>query len=430
MSIIQLNQSLVSSLKCPVGKSRVEYCDADIPGLLLEVRASGASTYHLRYKAEGRTKYIKIAASDLISLAEARKKARALKAEIALGADPRGEQKKQKEVLTYSEFFVEFYLPHITPRKRSWYSDESLYRNRLKAAFGDKRLNQITRQQIQSFHTGLLNEGLAPATCNHHVKLLKHSLNMAIDWEMLDVNPAVRVPLAAENNNIERYMDSVELNRFLTVLRTDENQAICRIALFLLSTGCRLNEVLSAKWSDVDLFKRIFVIRASNSKSKKLRAVPLNDSALEVLSQLDTSGEFEYLFVNRQTGKPYVNVAKVFGRLRIKAGLPNLRIHDLRHQHASLLINNGNSLFIVQQILGHSDPKVTQRYAHLSSKTLQDASNSASAIIRGAMLASVTAVPELPSGALQGDIVDVVPVALPELLQADVLQEAEVRLAA
>ena len=99
MSIIQLNQSLVSSLKCPVGKSRVEYCDADIPGLLLEVRASGASTYHLRYKAEGRTKYIKIAASDLISLAEARKKARALKAEIALGADPRGEQKKQKEVL-------------------------------------------------------------------------------------------------------------------------------------------------------------------------------------------------------------------------------------------------------------------------------------------------------------------------------------------
>lgn len=81
----------------------------------------------------------------------------------------------------------------------------------------------------------------------------------------------------------------------------------------------------------------------------------------------------------------------------------------------------GNSLFIVQQILGHSSPVTSQRYAHLSTKTLQDASNTASAIIRVAMQASVTAVPELPPGDLQGDIVDVVP---------EVLQAAEVRLAA
>lgn len=422
MPIIKLTQSFINNdLHCPEGKSRIEFCCADQPGLYVEVRATsqGQGTFYWRYKDNtGKTCHQKIGRTSDISLADARKQAKTLKAEIALGADPRGESKKQKQVLTYTEFFVDFYLPYITPRKRSWYSDESLFRNRLKAAFGDKRLNQITRQQIQSFHTGLLNEGLAPATCNHHVKLLKHSLNMAIDWEMLDVNPAVRVPLAAENNNIERYMNSVELNRFLTVLRTDENQAICRIAFFLLSTGCRLNEVLSAKWSDVDLFKRIFVIRASNSKSKKLRAVPLNESALEVLSQLDTNGEFEYLFVNKKTGKPFVNVAKVFGRLRIKAGLPHLRIHDLRHQHASLLINNGNSLFIVQQILGHSDPKVTQRYAHLSSKTLQDASNSASQIIQGAMRGSVIEVPELPSGDLQGDVFDVVPVELPAMLQA------------
>lgn len=427
MPIVKLTQSFINNdLHCPEGKSRIEFCCADQPGLYVEVRATsqGCGTLYHRYKdLSSKTCHQKIGRTSDITLADARKQAKTLKAEIELGADPRGEHKRQKQVLTYAEFFVDFYMPHITPRKRSWYSDESLFRNRLKAAFGDKRLNQITRQQIQSFHTGLLNEGLAPATCNHHVKLLKHSLNMAIDWEMLDVNPAVRVPLAAENNNIERYMDSVELSRFLTVLRTDENQAICRIAMFLLSTGCRLNEVLSAKWSDVDLFKRIFVIRASNSKSKKLRAVPLNDSALEVLSQLDTNGEFEYLFVNKQTGKPYVNVAKVFGRLRIKAGLPKLRIHDLRHQHASLLINNGNSLFIVQQILGHSDPKVTQRYAHLSSKTLQDASNSASLIIRDAMQGQIhtVSVQELPSLALQGDVLDVVP----ELLQA-----AEVRLAA
>ena len=75
--------------------------------------------------------------------------------------------------------------------------------------------------------------------------------------------------------------------------------------------------------------------------------------------------------------------AQVWSRLRVKAGLPHLRIHDLRHQYASFLVNSGRTLYEVQQILGHSDPSVTQRYAHLSSKSLQEAANSASVAIRG-----------------------------------------------
>jgi integrase len=97
-----------------------------------------------------------------------------------------------------------------------------------------------------------------------------------------------------------------------------------------------------------------------------------------VLNKLDTKGEFEHLFVNRQTGLPYTTVMKVWARLRKAAGLPQLRIHDLRHQFASRLVNAGRSLYEVQQILGHSQPIVTQRYAHLSSRTLQQAANSAS----------------------------------------------------
>ena len=76
---------------------------------------------------------------------------------------------------------------------------------------------------------------------------------------------------------------------------------------------------------------------------------------------------------------------KVWSRLRSLAGLPHLRLHDLRHQYASFLVNSGRTLFEVQQILGHSDPKVAQRYSRLSSKSLQDAANTASVIIEGAM---------------------------------------------
>jgi len=271
----------------------------------------------------------------------------------------------------------------VKPRKRSWDRDEELYRLRIKSKFGRLRLNQITRTQIQAFHTALLAEGLAPATCNHHIKLLRYSLNLAIEWGLLETNAAARVAMLHEDNNVEHYLDDVELERLLEVLRSDENRTVCRIALFLLSTGCRLNEVLSARWDDIDVENRVFKIRAGNTKSKKIRSIPLNDSALDVLASLDTRGEFEHLFINRRTGKPYVNITKVWHRLRKKAGLPHLRLHDLRHQFASFLVNDGRTLYEVQQILGHSTPKVTMRYAHLSSKTLQDAANSASVKLQG-----------------------------------------------
>ena len=214
------------------------------------------------------------------------------------------------------------------------------------------------------------------------MKLLKHSLNLAIDWDMLDVNPAVRVPFFHEDNKMENYLDDVELERLMKVLQTDDNRAVCRIIMYLLSTGARLNEALSARWDQVDVERRVWRIPASNSKSKRIRSVPLNDSAIGVLNQLDTD---EYLFINWQTGKPYTTISKVWGRLRKKASLAHLRIHDLRHQYASFLVNDGRTLYEVQQILGHSDPSVTQRYAHLSTKALQDAANSASEVIQGAM---------------------------------------------
>ena len=214
---------------------------------------------------------------------------------------------------------------------------------------------------------------------------MKHALNLAIDWGMLtEKNPAVRVPLFNRPNGREHYLQGEELERVLAVLRNDPSRSVCRIALFLLSTGGRLNEALSAKWADVDRDNRVWRIAAATSKSKKVRSVPLNDAALAVLKELDTAGKFEHLFVNRLTGKPYTTVMKVWTRLRRAAGLPHLRLHDLRHTFASLLVNGGRTLYEVQTILGHSNPKVTERYAHLSSKSLQEAANSASVAMRGA----------------------------------------------
>lgn len=389
MSILKLTQQIITNdLRCPEGKNRVELCDTELPGLYVEVRTTnpGQGTYYLRYKDHtGKTCHQKVGRTSEIELAEARRRAKQLKAEISLGADPRGEAKAQKEVPTLDVFFTGQYEPFAKPRKRSWKRDEELYRLRVKARFGSRRLNQISRQMIQTFHTELLASGLAPATCDHHLKLLKRVYNLAIDWGVFGgPNPVARVPMFNVDNKREYYLDPEELQRLMSVLLADDNRAVCRIALFLLSTGSRLNEALSATWEQVDKANRVWRIPATNSKSKRMRSVPLNDSALEVLAQTGTEGKYDHVFINADTGKPYTTIAKVWNRLRMAAGLPRLRLHDLRHSFASFLVNSGRTLYEVQKVLGHSDTKVTERYAHLSTKTLQDAANSASLAIKGA----------------------------------------------
>jgi site-specific recombinase XerD len=351
---------------------------------MIETRSTspGQGTFYLRYKnGNKKTAYQKIGRTADVTLAEARRQARTLKAEIALGKNLRNEGKPRQSELTYECFFENHYVPHKRQHKRSISDDVRIYRLKIHPTLGHKLLHQITRLEIQTLLTSF-RQTMAPASCNHILKVIRHSLNLAIEWGFLETNPATRIPLFHENNTIDRYLNDAELERLLAVLRTDENRTVCQIALFLLSTGLRLQEAMTAAWVDVNLENRTIKIRAINSKNKRLRSVPLNDSAMEVLTQLDTRGRFEHLFINRQTQKPYTTITKVWQRLRSKAGLEYLTIHMLRHQYASFLVNSGRTLYEVQQILGHSDSKVTQRYAHLSTKTLQEAASSASAKIK------------------------------------------------
>jgi integrase len=388
MPVVKLTDVFIANeLKCPEGKPRIEYCDKDNAGLyvLVSAQSPGQGTYFHRYKGDSnKTAHKKIGRTSEMTLGEARKKFRILKAEIALGADPQAEERARKAVINYTDFFNDHYLPFVKPRKRSWDRDEELFRLRIKDVFGSKRLNEITRQQIQTFHGSVKEEGLSAATADHHLKLIRHSLNLAVGWSMLEKNPAEGIKQFNEDNKKERYMNDEELRRLMAVLHANEPPMVCQVALFLLATGARLSEALSAKWIDVNRQSKSWRIPATNSKSGRVRMIPLNDSAIEILDRLNTEGKFDNLFINLQTKEPLTAVNKVWGRLRVKAGLPDLRLHDLRHQHASLLVNAGHTLYAVQKILGHSDAKVTERYAHLSSATLLAASNSVSVAMKGA----------------------------------------------
>jgi integrase len=386
-------QYLETQLNVPPGKKRVEVVDTGgPPGMYLEIRATseGEGTYWIRYrrKSDDRLMHHKIGRTTEITLVDARKEATRIRAQVVLGGDPRGATIARREVPTLEEFMRDSVFPHNEPRKRSIGRDRDLMRVHIQDRLGKKRLSHINRQDVESLQSEVLAKGRAPATANHVVKLIRSSLNLAVAWGLLEKNPASRIPMLFEDNKKERYLSEPELQRLLDVLRTDRNRTVCQIILLLLATGMRLNEVLTATWAEVDLERRVFVVRALNSKSKRVRSVPINDSAFEVLDNLSTKGTQGPLFTNPRTGKRYQAVSKQWGRIRKAADLPEFRIHDCRHFFASALVSSGRTLFETQMILGHSSPSTTMRYAWVSTAALQEAASAASAKLTGGVVKS------------------------------------------
>lgn len=188
MAIVdKFNQEFIDTqLHCPEGKSRTEFVDSARTGLYVEVRATspGQGTYYLRYKdAAGKTCHQKLGRTVEITLAEARKQVKTMRASITMGANPRGEAKAQKAVPTFDEFFKDSYLPYVQPRKRSWKKDQGLYLMYVAGRFGQTRINAVRRQDVQAFHAGLLEivqgngKTLSPAMADHVVKLIRQMLN-------------------------------------------------------------------------------------------------------------------------------------------------------------------------------------------------------------------------------------------------------------
>lgn len=386
MPVVQFTPAFMASgLIVPPGKQKIEYSVSDEPGLFVECRASAKAipTWYLRLKnAKGTNTYRKLGTIREVSLVQAKRMARQLKVEHANAPKVEAMPEPVKSDMTLDKFVTDYVNPHNKMRKRSHWRDLQLF-TRIGAKFGHLKLSEIKRHEVQQFHNDLVTvEKLAPATADHHVVYLRRVLSLAVQWEFLEKNVLANIPLMKVDNKVERYLSDDEVKRLVDVLTTDLAFGASYLLLYLLSTGARLNEAMQAKWDQVDLEKGIWRIPATNSKSKKTRSVPLNDSAIWVLGQLWTKGKHEYLFVNEATKKPWVTITRAWYRLRAKAGIENLRVHDLRHSFASFLVNGGRSLYEVQQILGHSDPKVTMRYAHLSTKALHDAANTASMIVR------------------------------------------------
>lgn len=374
MATIKLTQAVVDGLTCPIGKKKQEYVDINRTGLYVAATSSSAN-YYLRYKdRNGKTSHIKLGNTSAIKLYEAKQRVKQLHAEIASGS-----LTEDKPVPIFRDFFIKDYLPYSKSRKRSWTKDESLFRCHLDQEFGNKRLDQITRSQAELFHMSLVDiKKLSPAQADHAIKVLKTALNFACNHSIISDNPIARFKLFNAPNIVNNILTEEELNRFIHVLKTDKNRSTCLLILWLMSTGSRLNSALASRWTDINRSSRTWTIPSELSKNKRICSIPLNDSSLKILDQLGTEEKYDYLFINHKTGERLKSVHTGFKALRIKAGIGKFRIHDCRHQFASAAISEGRTLYEVSQLLNHRTIITSARYAHLSTKTLQEASAAAS----------------------------------------------------
>lgn len=371
MPNVALDTQFVRTAVCPEGKSKVDYYDTVITGFILEVRFTGGMTYYLRYRdAHGRQKQHKIGDAKSLSFDKARQAAQVLRARVVLGDSPAEERKTKRAIPTLAEFSSERYMPFVKGYKKSWDSDDSYLRNHILPKFGSCHLDEIKPEVVIEFHHGMKSQGYAMATANRMVILLRYMFNLAKKWHIpgAENNPTAGVQLYEANNARERFLNVEETQRLQLALESSENPQLKHIVALLLLMGNRKRELLDAKWEHFDLERRSW--RIPLAKSGKARHVPLSHAALSVLAQLPRWEGCPYVIPNPKTRQPYVSVFCSWNTARKAAGLPEVRMHDLRHSFASNLVNSGRSIYEVAKVLGHTQLKTSQRYSHLSQETL------------------------------------------------------------
>lgn len=380
MSKQKLSQKFVERITSPE-KGKADYFDTETPGLLFRVLPSGTKTYSCRYRdTRGKQGERKLGSAQALKLSDARQRVLDIQAKLAMGEDPFEKRRTLKEVPTFAKFVESAYMPHIKGYKRSWSTDETLLRNHILPKLGKLYLDEIKRQHlIEVFSEHRLTH--KPASTNRVIILCRYIFNCALKWEVEGIsrNPTAGINLFTENNKRERYLNDDEALRLFEALEASPNPLLPFIIAMLLLTGARKREVLDAKWQDIDLEKRLW--RIEFNKTGQTRHAPVSEGMLSLLAKLPRLAGNDYLFPSPKTGKPFVSIFHSWDTARNNAGLKDVRIHDLRHSFASYLINRGHSLYEVQKLLGHTQVKTTQRYAHLSNESLLSAADSAAASV-------------------------------------------------
>lgn len=283
------------------------------------------------------------------------------------------EKKEQKNVL-FADFAEEYFNTYVKMENKNA-DNQRKFINGLAGEFKGMYLHQINVLVIRKYLAERA-QTLRPSSVNKYLTMLKSMFNRAIEWGIwLGTNPTMAIKKLPENNERYRWLTEEEQKKLLSHC-SGMTQIIVMIAL---KTGMRWGEIINLKWRQspnsnyIDFDNDAIVVHESLSKSQKSRFIPLSGTLKQVLQKVPKYSGAEYIFWNPTKKRQLRTIRTSFENAVKRAEISDFRFHDLRHTFASQLVRSGVDLYVVQKLLGHANPKMTQRYAHLQPAQLKTA---------------------------------------------------------
>ncbi|MFH1919446.1 MAG: site-specific integrase [Planctomycetota bacterium] len=345
----------------PPAKGREQYRDAKTPGLVVRVTHTGAKSFAVYKKVNGRPVRFKLGTFPTMTVEQARRQAADILGEIAKGKNPAVARHEARHEATVGGLFA-YWLDYARQHKRTWKEDERLYNKFLKP-WANRQLSSVTRRNVEALHARV-GEQNGRYQANRLLAFIRAAFNKADRLDYHGPNPTTGIKKFPEESR-DRYLEGHEL-RALFVALTQEESLFADFILLALLTGARRGNLQAMQWADVNL--DLGVWRIPQTKSGRPVLVPLIPAAVEILTRrFEEANGSPWVFPTRSRTGHLVEPKTAWKRVCARAGLPDLRLHDLRRSLGSWQAKGGASLPIIGKSLGHQDGSpATSIYARLA----------------------------------------------------------------
>ena len=348
------------------------FWDDKLPGFGVRVYPTGSKVYVVQTRLKGRSKRITLGRHGVISADKARHKAAETIALIKSGQDPDEKRASEVTVAELAERYLEEHVDaHCKPSTQKMY--RSVLRRFILPAYGHRAVDEVERQHIAKLHLELRD---TPYQANRALDIGTSLFNLAEEWKLrTGGNPCKFVRKYREHKR-ERFLTDEEFRRLGEVLNEMEADGSLPVhpaaaVRLLMLTGCRRNEILELRWKHVDLAAGELRLRESKSGA---RLVPLSPAAARVLTRLPRIVGNPWVIPGTKPGRYLPDLNHYWDRVRERADLEGVRLHDLRHSFASRALALGESLSMIGKLLGHNKIDTTARYAHLARDSIKASS--------------------------------------------------------
>jgi integrase len=397
----RLTEGIIKALKSPPRGSRL-IGDSELTGFAVRVFApskahpEGARTFLLSYWLNGTERRFRIGSWPDWSVLAARGEARAIRQRVDRGEDPAEQRRERREAPTMFELADRYRREHL-PRKskQSQHDDGVMLGHILRQLGAERRVADVHHGDIVALHRAITESG-HPVLANRTVSCASRMFALALlpmageakPWrDHAQGNPCKGIERNPEQVK-ERFLSPAEIAAVIEGLDAYGRTSAADCIRLIMLTGCRPGEAMLATWEQFDAQPGFWIKPSTHTKQRKEHRLPLSAPALQLIANIraarDELRPADFVFPGQRSGQPLRQLRTCWDAVCKHAGLTDVRIYDLRHTFASVGAGGGLSLPLIGRLLGHTQARTTQRYAHLADDPLKEAADRIATVITAA----------------------------------------------